>query len=42
MVRDFVNRVFNGSAEPLLVHLVEEHNLSKEDLDEIARLRRKP
>jgi BlaI family transcriptional regulator, penicillinase repressor len=42
MVRDFVNRVFNGSAEPLLVHLVEEHNLSSEDLDEIARLRRKP
>src|ERR1044072_3116151 len=42
MVRDFVNRVFNGSAEPLLVHLVEEHNLSREDLDEIAQLRRKP
>jgi predicted transcriptional regulator len=42
MVRDFVNRVFNGAAEPLLVHLVEEHNLSREDLEEIARLRRKP
>jgi predicted transcriptional regulator len=41
MVRDFVNRVFNGSAEPLLVHLVEEHNLSREDLNEIAQLRRK-
>jgi BlaI family penicillinase repressor len=41
MVRDFVNRVFNGSAEPLLVHLVEEHNLSREDLEEIAQLRRK-
>src|ERR1051325_8589857 len=41
MVRDFVNRVFNGSAEPLLVHLVEEHDLSQEDLEEIARLRRK-
>ncbi len=40
MVRDFVNRVFNGSAEPLLVHLVEEHDLSREDLEEIARLRR--
>src|ERR1700747_3329377 len=24
MVRDFVNRVFNGSAEPLVVHLIEE------------------
>jgi BlaI family transcriptional regulator, penicillinase repressor len=41
MVRDFVNRVFNGSTEPLLVHLVEEHNLSQEELEEIARLRRK-
>src|SRR5437764_14721347 len=41
MVRDFVNRVFNGAAEPLLVHLVEEHDLSREDLEEIARLRRK-
>ncbi len=41
MVRDFVNRVFNGSAAPLLVHLVEEHDLSPEDLEEIAQLRRK-
>ena len=41
MVRDFVNRVFNGSASPLLVHLVEEHDLSREDLEEIARLRKK-
>ena len=41
MVREFVNRVFNGSAEPLLVHLVEEHDLSPEELEEIARLRRK-
>jgi predicted transcriptional regulator len=42
MVREFVNRVFNGSAEPLLVHLVEAHDLSREDLEEIAKLRRKP
>src|ERR1700734_179550 len=42
MVREFVNRVFNGSAEPLLAHLVEEHDLSREDLEEIARLRRQP
>jgi BlaI family transcriptional regulator, penicillinase repressor len=41
MVRDFVDRVFNGSAEPLLLHLVEEHDLSSEELEEIARLRRK-
>jgi predicted transcriptional regulator len=42
MVREFVNRVFNGSAEPLLVHLVNEHDLSAEDLAEIAQLRKKP
>lgn len=41
MVREFVNRVFNGSAEPLLVHLVEEHDLTPEDLKEIAELRRR-
>jgi len=41
MVREFVNRVFNGSAEPLLVHLVQEHDLSREEWEEIARLRRK-
>ena len=37
MVRDFVNRVFNGSAEPLLVHLVEDKQLTGKDLDEIRR-----
>jgi BlaI family penicillinase repressor len=42
MVRDFINRVFNGATEPLLVHLVEEHDLSAGELEEIARLRRKP
>ncbi len=42
MVREFVNRVFNGSAEPLLVHLVEEHKLSREDIEEITRMRRRP
>jgi predicted transcriptional regulator len=42
MVREFVNRVFNGSAEPLLVHLVEQHDLTPEDLEEIARMRKKP
>ena len=37
MVRDFVKRVFGGSAQPLLVHLVEEHGLSAEELDALAR-----
>jgi BlaI family penicillinase repressor len=35
MVREFVDRVFNGSAEPLLLHLVEDRRLSEEDLDQI-------
>jgi BlaI family penicillinase repressor len=38
MVREFLNRVFNGSAKPLLVHLVENQHVSKEELDEITRL----
>ncbi|MGO4885315.1 MAG: BlaI/MecI/CopY family transcriptional regulator [Bryobacteraceae bacterium] len=38
MVRDFVNRVFNGSAEPLLVHLIEDRGLTADELDEIRRL----
>ena len=42
MVKEFVNRVFNGSAQPLLVHLVEDHELTREELETIARLRRKP
>jgi predicted transcriptional regulator len=35
MVREFVDRVFNGSAEPLLVHLVEDKRLSEEEVTEI-------
>jgi len=38
MVREFVDRVFNGSAEPLLMHLVEDDKISKEDLAEMKRL----
>jgi BlaI family penicillinase repressor len=37
MVREFVNRVFNGSAEPLLVHLVEDQCLTDQDLEEIRK-----
>ena len=37
MVREFVDRVFNGAAEPLLLHLVEDDQLTKKDLDEIRR-----
>jgi len=38
MVREFVNRVFNGSAQPLLAHLVEDRRLSEKDLKEITRM----
>jgi BlaI family penicillinase repressor len=41
MVREFVDRVFNGSAEPLLVHLIEDSKLTNKELDEIARMIRK-
>ena len=37
MVQDFVKRVFNGSAKPLLVHLVEDQTISAEELDEISK-----
>ena len=41
MVRDFVDRVFQGAAKPLMVHLVEDAHLSPEDLAEVRRLLRK-
>lgn len=41
MVRDFVNRVFNGSAEPLMVHLVEEKGFTEKELADIAKLARR-
>ncbi len=37
MVQEFVERVFNGSAEPLLVHLVKDRHLSPQELEKIAR-----
>src|SRR5207237_5492574 len=40
MVREFVDRVFNGSAEPLLMHLVEDRRLSERDIEEIRRMMR--
>jgi BlaI family transcriptional regulator, penicillinase repressor len=38
MVREFIDRVFNGSAQPLLVHLVEDRRLSPKELEELERL----
>jgi BlaI family transcriptional regulator, penicillinase repressor len=38
IVGNFIDRVFNGSAEPLLAHLVRERRLSQEDLEKVARM----
>src|ERR1035438_5735738 len=37
MVKEFVDRVFNGAPEPLLLHLIEEEKLTEKDLEEIRR-----
>lgn len=46
MVKEFVNRVFNGATKPLLVHLVEGRGISADELAEIEALvkqrRKKP
>src|SRR5881227_3784994 len=36
--RAFLDRVFNGSAEPLLVHLVKSRRLREKDLQKIVRM----
>ena len=38
MLREFIDRVFNGSAEPLLVHLVQSRHIREKDLQKIARM----
>jgi len=40
MVQEFVRRVFNGSAQPLLVHLVENLEADDDQIDEIRKLLR--
>jgi BlaI family penicillinase repressor len=46
MVQEFVKRVFDGSAKPLLVHLAENKEISRKELEEVSELlkkrRRKP
>jgi predicted transcriptional regulator len=37
MVREFVDRVFNGAAQPLVAHLMEDERLSPEEFSEIVR-----
>lgn len=38
MIREFIDRVFNGSAEPLLVHLVKSRRIREKDLQKIVRM----
>jgi predicted transcriptional regulator len=38
MVREFVNRVFDGASTPLLLQLVQETRLTKAERDELLRL----
>jgi predicted transcriptional regulator len=38
MVREFVNRVFDGASRPLLVHLVEDAKLTGKEREELLRL----
>ena len=38
LVRDFVDRVFDGAATPLLAHLVTDTKLSKPERDALRRL----
>jgi predicted transcriptional regulator len=38
MVRDFVDRVFDGAAAPLLLHLAKDSRLSKEERQLIKRI----
>ena len=38
MVREFVNRVFDGSARPLLVHLLTDNGLTERERKQLQRL----
>ena len=38
MIREFIDRVFNGSAEPLLVQLVGTRRIREKDLERIAEM----
>ena len=38
MVREFVNRVFDGASTPLLLQLVQETRLTRGERDELLRL----
>jgi len=37
MIREFVDRVFDGAARPLLVHLIKDRRVTRAELEELAR-----
>jgi BlaI family penicillinase repressor len=37
MVSEFIDRVFGGSANPLMLHLIEDQHVTEQDLDELRR-----
>jgi BlaI family penicillinase repressor len=37
MVREFVDRLFDGAAHPLVVHLVKDRRLTRKELEALAR-----
>jgi predicted transcriptional regulator len=41
MVKEFLDRVFGGSASPLMLHLIQDKHVTKKDLDELRRAIRK-
>ena len=41
MVNEFLERVFGGSANPLMAHLIEDEHLTEKDLDELRDAIRK-
>jgi BlaI family penicillinase repressor len=36
-VNEFIDRVFGGSANPLMLHLIEDKHVTEKDLDELRR-----
>ena len=38
MVREFIDRVFNGSVRPLLLHMIEDEQLTDAEIREISRM----
>jgi BlaI family penicillinase repressor len=41
MVKEFLDRVFGGSVNPLMLHLIQDKHLTEKDLDELRRAIRK-